>query len=51
MGYQPEINHKLSAPKGVDYRCCDNTKMLSFYQPKVPLEKGIQWALKGIISE
>lgn len=50
-GYKPTINHKLTAPKGVDYRCCDNTKMLSFYQPKVPLEKGIEWALNGIISE
>lgn len=50
-GYKPSINHKLSAPKGVDYRCCDNSKMLSFYQPKVSLEQGIEWALKDIIAE
>ena len=48
-GYQPEINHIISAPKGVDYRCSDNSKMLSFYQPKVTLEEGIDRALKGII--
>jgi len=48
-GYNPKINHILSAPKGVDYRCSDNTKMLSFYQPKITLEQGIEQALKGIV--
>ena len=48
-GYQPEVKHIIDAPKGVDYRCSDNSKMLAFYQPKVSLEEGIDRALKGII--
>ena len=43
----PEINHILDAPKGVQYRCSDNTKMLSFYKPKISLEEGIFRALGG----
>lgn len=46
-GYNPESNHILKAPKGVDYRCSDNTKMLSFYQPKITLEEGIIRSLRG----
>lgn len=49
VGYRPTIDHKLSAPVGVMYRCCDPTKMLSFYQPKISLEEGISRALKGMI--
>ena len=48
-GYDPEIKHIINAPKGVDYRCSDNSKMLSFYQPKISLEEGIERALKGIL--
>jgi nucleoside-diphosphate-sugar epimerase len=48
-GYQPEVKHIIDAPKGVDYRCSDNSKMLTFYQPKITLEEGIDRALKGII--
>jgi nucleoside-diphosphate-sugar epimerase len=48
-GYQPEVKHIIDAPKGVDYRCSDNSKMLAFYQPKISLEEGIDRALKGII--
>ena len=48
-GYSPEFEHILGAPKGVDYRCCDNTKMLSFYKPSITLEQGIQMALQGKI--
>lgn len=47
VGYSPEINHILGAPKGVDYRCCDNTRMLSFYKPKISLEDGIALSLRG----
>ena len=47
--YSPHINHILSAPKGVDYRCSDNSKMLSFYQPKITLEQGVELAMKGIV--
>lgn len=47
-GYSPEVKHIINAPKGVDYRCCDNSKMLSFYKPKVSLEEGIERALQGM---
>lgn len=49
IGYQPDIKHILSAPKGVDYRCSNNQKMLSYYKPSISLEQGIERALKGII--
>lgn len=44
-GYTPEIRHHLDAPMGVRYRCSDNTKMLSFYRPRISLEEGIRRAL------
>lgn len=44
-GYSPEYNHIINNPVGVDYRVCDNTKMLGFYQPKITLEEGIEMAL------
>lgn len=47
VGYSPVINYILDAPKGVDYRCCDNTKMLSLYKPKISLEDGIALSLRG----
>lgn len=43
--YSPDIKHLEAAPVGVMYRVCDPTKMLSFYQPKVILEDGIDLAL------
>ena len=49
MGYNPEVKHILTAPVGVMYRCCDPTKMLSFYKPKITLDEGVAMALKGII--
>lgn len=49
VGYDPGVKHIIDAPKGVDYRCCDNSKLLSFYQPKITLEEGISRALKGIV--
>lgn len=45
-GYTPETKHIINAPKGVDYRCSDNSKMLSFYTPKITLEEGIDMSLK-----
>lgn len=45
VGYHPTIRHHLDKPVGVDYRVCDNTKMLSFYTPKITLEEGIRLAL------
>jgi nucleoside-diphosphate-sugar epimerase len=47
QGYVPEVNHILDAPKGVMYRVCDPTKMLSFYTPKISLVEGIAKALRG----
>lgn len=47
-GYSPEYNHIINNPVGVDYRVCDNSKMLEFYTPKITLEDGIELALKGI---
>jgi len=44
--YSPTVKHILTAPVGVMYRCCDPTKMLSFYKPKISLEDGINMALK-----
>ena len=48
-GYNPEIKHVGTAPVGVMFRCSDNTKMLSFYKPKISLEEGISRALRGEI--
>ncbi len=44
-GYKAPINHLTAEPVGVSYRVCDNTKLLSFYQPKISLEEGIRRAL------
>jgi len=35
----------LEAPRGVQYRCSDNSKMLTFYTPKISLDEGISRAL------
>jgi nucleoside-diphosphate-sugar epimerase len=40
-GYSPEFERIIGAPEGVQYRVCDPTKMLSFYNPKISLEEGI----------
>lgn len=47
VGYTPEFEHIRTAPTGVDYRVCDNSKMLKFYTPKISLEEGVSLALKG----
>lgn len=47
VGYRPEIEHLTAEPVGVQYRVCDNTKMLSFYTPKISLEEGVALALRG----
>jgi nucleoside-diphosphate-sugar epimerase len=46
-GYCPEIKHVLDAPRGVAYRVGDPTLLNTFYECKVPLEKGIRRALVG----
>lgn len=45
-GYSPNFHHITDAPKGVEYRVGDPTKMLSFYTPKISLEEGIAMAMK-----
>ena len=40
-GYSPEFERIIGAPEGVQYRCSDPAKMLSFYTPKILLEEGI----------
>jgi nucleoside-diphosphate-sugar epimerase len=48
-GYEAESNHLTAAPVGVQYRVSDNTKMLSFYTPKIDLQQGIAMALNDVI--
>lgn len=43
----PAIWHRHDKPVGVPYRCADNSLMLSFYEPSVCLEEGIERALSG----
>ena len=47
-GYLAEIRTNPTAPVGVAYRVGDTRKMLSFYEPRISLEEGIERALKGI---
>jgi len=49
VGYQGEIVTRPDKPVGCMHRVSDNTKMLSFYQPKITLEEGIEMAVKGIV--
>jgi nucleoside-diphosphate-sugar epimerase len=45
-GVRPKrIRHLTEKPVGVDYRCSDNSRLLTFYQPRISLEDGIQLAL------
>ena len=47
QGYFPKIKYLGDKPTGCVYRVSDNTKMLSFYSPKITLEQGIAEALRG----
>lgn len=44
-GHKVHVKHILNNPVGVQYRVSDNTKMLSFYTPKISLANGIKKAL------
>lgn len=44
-GYTPKIKHLGAAPQGVHHRVSDPSRMLAFYQPRIPLEEGIRRAL------
>ncbi|MGW6741652.1 NAD-dependent epimerase/dehydratase family protein [Streptomyces sp. NPDC055025] len=43
--YRPQYKHLADTPRGVHHRVCDPSRMLDFYQPRVPLEEGIRRAL------
>lgn len=49
VGYKGEIVTRPDKPVGCMHRVSDNTKLLSFYTPKITLEEGIQMAVKGIV--
>jgi nucleoside-diphosphate-sugar epimerase len=46
-GYEAPLQFQSNMPSGVMYRVSDNSKLLSFYTPKITLEEGIARALKG----
>ncbi len=48
VDYKPEYERILNAPEGVQYRCSDPSKMLSFYTPKISLEEGIARSVKAL---
>jgi len=48
---EPKIKHRLDKPTGVDYRCCNNKRMLSFYKPKISLEEELKKLSRLIIYE
>lgn len=47
-GWRPKngIDLLIDKPKGVMYRCSDNSQMLKVYTPKISLEAGIEEALE-----
>jgi nucleoside-diphosphate-sugar epimerase len=46
-GYSAPLQLQSDMPSGVMYRVSDNSKLLSFYKPKITLEEGIARALKA----
>jgi nucleoside-diphosphate-sugar epimerase len=44
-GYAPALRYEATAPQGVHTRVCDPSRMLGFYEPKVPLEEGVRRAV------
>lgn len=44
-GYTPEFECQVDKPRGVGFRCSNNSLMTSFYEPKISLEEGIWKAL------
>lgn len=47
QGYQPELQHRLDKPVGVQYRVADTRNMRQFYIPQITLEEGIWRALRA----
>ena len=48
VGYKGEIKTNPDKPVGCMHRVSDNTKLLSFYTPKITLEEGIAEAVKKL---
>jgi nucleoside-diphosphate-sugar epimerase len=48
VGYKGEILTRPDKPVGCMHRVSDNTKLLSFYTPKITLEEGIAEAVKAL---
>jgi nucleoside-diphosphate-sugar epimerase len=48
VGYQQKIVTRPDKPVGCMHRVSDNTKLLSFYTPKITLEEGIKEAVNVI---
>lgn len=49
VGYEGDIVTRPDKPVGCMHRVSNNDLMLSFYQPKITLEEGIQMAVDGIV--
>jgi nucleoside-diphosphate-sugar epimerase len=47
VGYTPNILTRPDKPVGCMHRVSDNSKLLSFYTPKITLEEGIKEAIRG----
>ena len=47
VGYQGEIVTRPDKPVGCMHRVSNNSKLLSFYSPKITLEEGIREAVRG----
>ena len=45
-GYEPKIEHLISAPTGVHHRVGDPRLSARFYTPRISLSQGIEWAMK-----
>ena len=49
VGYEGDIVTRPDKPVGCMHRVSNNDLLLSFYQPKITLEEGIQMAVNGIV--
>jgi nucleoside-diphosphate-sugar epimerase len=48
VGYKGKIVTRPDKPVGCMHRVSDNSKLLSFYTPKISLERGIWEAVNGV---
>jgi UDP-glucose 4-epimerase len=47
-GYDPEIEHVIDKPVGVDTRYCDNQRMMRYYEPTVSLRQGLTRVMEWV---